>query len=277
MAKIRQPNGPLVNGSSVLVKDPDIDAGLFAKFRRVPGFASFTLPDETGSTSETQLMDGVLSSAETAGVGTIVGSIGAIGGHATHRFLGAKRRNGQQVTVTIIKPAVNKDIVAKGFVAADSMEIKIPEASRAAIKASVREGMLLALGAAFSAGVVVYSDSAPQAAADAKFRPVLDVESDGSVVVVEAPIKTAIAENAAAKIFLRDAGVLFESINVTVNGFGDGDFQSGGRIQANISFAPGEVLPLRRVEWRLAGELEANGRTYAGEAVVAGPYDGVFA
>ena len=274
MPKIRQPNGPLVNGTSLLVKDPNIDAGLFTKFRRVPGLASFTLPDETGTTSEQQTMDGPLQSSETAGVGTIVGAIAATSGHATHRLLGAKRRDGQQVTVTIIKPAVGKTINAVGTTQAGGMEIAIPNANRAAVKSLVREGMLIAIGDNFTPGIHVYSDSDPEAADDGKFRPVLDVEADGSVIRVEAVYKSAIA---AKKLHLRQDGVLYESINVSVNGFGDGDFQAGGRIAANIAFAPDEVLPLKRVEWRLIGELAANGRDYSGAANAAGPYDGVFA
>ena len=111
MARNRQPTATQVNGAALLVKDPSAAVGsLFASYQRIPGLASFTLPDETGATNETQLMDGAIAFAQIAGVGTITGNIGAISGHPTHRFLAAKRRDGQNVQVTIVRPAIGRTI-----------------------------------------------------------------------------------------------------------------------------------------------------------------------
>ena len=276
MSRNRQPVGTQVNGAALLVKDPTIAAGLFTKYQRVPGMSSWTLPDETGSTTEEQLMDGPIATSQVAGVGTITGNIGALGGHATHRFLATKRRGGGNVTVTIIRPALKREITAKGFCAADSTVIQIPAAHRAAVKASVREGNLIALANDVTDGIVTFTDT-PEAGDDHKWRPVLAVKEDGSEIHVEAVIKSAILVGAAESIQLLTAGILYEGITATVNGFGDGDFQAGGSISANLSFSPAEALPVQRPEWRVAGDLRAPGHVYGGAEAATGDYDGVFA
>ena len=115
MPENKSPLGIVVNGAILQVKDPSLSAGLFSEYRRVPGLGSFTLPAETGSVNETTLMDGTVSAAQFKGVGTITGTVGALGAHPTHLFLDEKSLDGENVQVNIVRLAVpvNDIVVVK--------------------------------------------------------------------------------------------------------------------------------------------------------------------
>ncbi len=284
MALNRAPVGIQVNGAALLVKDPDVSSGLFSKWQRVPGLASFTLPDETGSTNETQLMDGSIAFAQIAGVGTITGSIGAITGHVTHQLLAAKRRSGGNLNITIVRPAI---AVANGQI---STSAKIGEAAdggksivtlTSTIVRSIKEGMLIAVtptaGSPGSTGYTAYN-AAASSANDPKFMEIVQVDDGGKVSV--APGFSVDIPNSAAvnnKYVVRQAGILYEDIVCSVSGFGDGDFQSGSAVSANVAFQPSSALPAFLPEWRIQSEFLANGKAHDGTAESDGPYDGVFA
>ena len=283
MARNRQPTSVQVNGVALLIKDADSNSGLFSSFQRVPGMANMTLPDETGGVNETQLMDGAISAAQIAGVGAITGSIGAITGHATHRFLANKRRNGGNVQVVIIRPATaSSTLDGAGSVSAAGRRINVVAGSRDSVKANIREGTLIALADAVTDGYIGYADGAPAATDDHKWRSTLSVAESGEYIELEAAIASAIAANSGEDIVYRRPGILYggdTGFVCAVNGFGDGDFQAGGAVSANLSLAPSEALPLMQPEWRDLGELrESTGPQYGGTASdVPGPYDGVFA
>ena len=253
MALQRSPTSIQVNGAALLVKDPTADDGLFSTWQRVPGLASFTLPDETGATTETQLMDGSISFAQIAGVGTITGSIGAVTGHPTHRFLADKRRSGGTVTIAIIRPspgnvfeAIDNAASAAAIVSdAGYSVISVVDdntsGSIAAVKAGVREGTLVALHTGAPAGYALYGDAA--VATMAKWQSVVRIDADSGKFWVSPGVSSAIAAASGTNLYARRPGVLFDNISCTVNGFGDGDFQAGGAMNANVSFAPGEALP----------------------------------
>ena len=274
MALNRAPGATQVNGAAMLVKGDD--EGLFASFQRVPGFASFTLPDETGSTNETQLMDGSIAFAQIAGVGTISGSIGSITSHPTHQWLAARRRDGRQITVTIVRPATEiiKQEVANVANAATGTIITFTGEEVAAIK----EGQLIAVGATGDAGsaaddvggAYVAYGATPTAADDHKFRSVISVDPDAKSVKVAPAITTALTAAASNIYSLRNAGILYANILCSVNGFGDGDFQAGSAIAANISLQPDSALT-RGVEWRILPDSGAL------ELAATGIFDGVFA
>ena len=98
-------------------------------YRRVPGLGSFTLPAETGSVNETTLMDGTVSAAQFKGVGTITGTVGALGAHPAHLFLEEKSLDGENVQVNIVRLAVAvKEIIvseASAVATAGSMTVSI--------------------------------------------------------------------------------------------------------------------------------------------------------
>ena len=262
MARLRSPTSVQVNGVALLVKDPDITTGLFSEYQRVPGLANFTLPDETGSTNETQIQDGSISFAQIAGVGTITGSIGAITGHATHRFLARKRRSGGNVTVTIFRPAVSlEDFVGSVGHGAGEGVLSFTGTAAERVKSLVKEGVLVAVGedsdtlGGMMSGVVVYDGPTPTATEDHYYRPVVAVDEDGATVEVEAVITTALTAAANNKASVRRPGIRYEGVSATVNGFGDGDFQAGGAMAANVSFAPSEALPVFSLDHRLLSEV----------------------
>ena len=247
----RLPTATQVNGSALLVKDPDKTAGLFSKYQRVPGLASFTLPDETGSTTATQLMDGSVEFAQIAGVGTITGSLGSVSGHATHTLLAEKRRSGGSVTVAIVRPAiligdaagqVGGDIaVAINGTAGFSVVTVTGAGGMAIIKNLIREGRL-----------VLIKSSAP--ASGDSWHGVLKVNDDGGKFSID-PGGAVIAKASGTSLYVRQAGYVLSGVNCTVNGFGDGDFQAGSAIAANLSLSPSEALPVRTRDPRLLAEM----------------------
>ena len=283
MALNRAPTAIQVNGAALLVRDPEVTAGLFTKYQRVPGFASFTLPDETGSTNETQLMDGSVAFAQIAGVGTISGSIGALTGHATHRFLAGKRRGGGNVTVTIVRPAVTI-IDGKGMGASNAADTHPPGSTTALIVAAngtaytlpasavvqIREGHIIGLDAGKTGaqagtmeGYIGYDvdDDDVAATDDKKYRSVLRVNAGASATKIEVEVKhvTGIpaqsTSNTENRFDVRSPGFIYQDIICTVNGFGDGDFQAGGALASNLSLQPAAALPTGAVETRLLSEF----------------------
>ena len=290
MAKRRTPVGITVNGASFLVKDPDASKGLFSKWQRAPGFSDFAMPNETGSTSETQLMDGPIQDSQAAGVGTITGDIGGYNSHATHRFLADKAQTQGTVLVTIIRPAQGlssgTDVKMTTAAAADSSDfIGVVDPTPADIVTLVREAHLLALGnsSATFKGFLGFKESegrttkGPVAGDDSKFRSVLSVPSSGGTVNLEVGLKTAVAAGSGNKYVLRRPGILYASVSAKVTGFGYGEFSQGSLLTANLQLTPSDLVPVHQTEWRIASELGASGLTYSGDASSAGDYDGVFA
>lgn len=255
MALKRTPSATQANGVAMLVKAGS--TGLFSNFQRVPGLANFTLPDETGSTNETQLLDGSVSFAQIAGVGTITGNIGAITAHPTHQWLAARRRAGDQITVTIIRPAsaVLDEVAANVSHPAGASGTDTILTFTGNEANSILEGQLVAVGASTDdlEAYIGYEET-PVAGDDHKFRSVLAVDPDTKKVKVAPRIVTALAGNATNRYSVRNAGLIYENILCTVNGFGDGDFQAGSAASANISFAPVSVLE-RGVEHRILSEF----------------------
>ena len=261
MALSRTPSSIQVNGAALLVKGES--TGLFSNFQRVPGLASFTLPDETGGTNEIQLMDGTVAYAQAAGVGTITGSVGAITAHPTHEWLAAKRRSGAQITVTIVRPAgsiVANEANSGAKNGAGGSDITFT----GSVVDSMREGQLIAVGGTADSftGYVSYNVT-PQAADDHKFRAILQVDPETKTVAVSPSISTALAAASGNKYSLRSPGIVFANIPCTVNGFGDGDFQAGGAMSANISLQPSGALG-RAVEWQVLSELAASSSAFDG-------------
>ena len=246
----RLPTATQVNGSALLVKDPDQTAGLFSKYQRVPGLASFTLPDETGSTTATQLMDGSVEFAQIAGVGTITGALGSISGHATHTLLAEKRRSGGSVTVAIVRPAIligdaggqlDNDIAVAAHGGAGFSVVTVTSGA-AIIKNLIREGRL-----------VLIKGSAP--ASTDSWHGVLKVNDDGGKFSMDPGAVSAISKAMGTALYVRQAGYVLSDVICTVNGFGDGDFQAGSAIAANLSLSPSEALPVRTRDPRLLADM----------------------
>lgn len=265
MSRSRAPTAIPVNGAAMLVRDPNSgtgDADIFRHYQRVPGLASFTLPDEVGTTNEVNLMDGNVATAQTAGVGTITGTLGSMVGHVTHRFLADRKKDGKEIDVSIIRPGVK---LSSGTIGvshpANGLLLTFPAAfGSTTVKQQVKEGTLVAVGATgdtLGGGVVIFGDTVA-AADDHKFRPVLAVSENGQLVKVEAAISTALNGGNSNKYEFRTPGVLYENIRCTVNGFGDGDYQSGGVVSGTISLQPILALPTQRPEYRTLAELRSD-------------------
>ncbi len=250
MALNRLPTSIQVNGVALLVRGGSAD-GLFSQWQRIPGLANFTLPDETGSTNETQLQDGAISFAQIAGVGTITGSIGAITGHAAHRFLAGKRRTGDEITITILRPAGSNvevpntdNAVAAEAAAAGKAKWTVDAGAQNSVKAALKEGTLVAAGA-----------TAP---AFGDFASVFRVNADGDFFETEPGPAAAVAKASGVDLYTRRPGIIYANVACSVNGFGDGDFQAGGAIAANVSFAPSEALPAQQVWFKDVTETAAD-------------------
>ena len=102
----RKPSGIRVNGVSIFVKDINATAGtLFENYVRVPGVGSITLPDEAAPQNDSIGVDGVVSAAGFAGVGSIAVPLPQVGQHPAHRFLEEKKGDKEPVTVKVRRPA----------------------------------------------------------------------------------------------------------------------------------------------------------------------------
>lgn len=259
MAKKRSPTATQVNGVSFIVKDPDASSGdFFNKYRRVPGLASFTLPDETGSSNEVQLQDGTVATAQAAGVGQITGTIGALTSHATHRFLSKKAKEGGNVTISIVRPAI--EVVAEttsdanNAVTASTAGVLTATGSvKETFKNQLKEGMIIAVGSAPGGGFTAY-DATLAANTDKNFRVVSSLNEDGGKVQLEVGFSAAVT-GTTAKFIIRRPGQVWKDISCTVAGFGDGDYQSGGVVQGTITLQPATALPVAGVEYSLISDF----------------------
>ena len=265
MPENKSPLGIVVNGAILQVKDPSLSAGLFSMYRRVPGLGSFTLPAETGSVNETTLMDGTVSAAQFKGVGTITGTVGALGAHPAHLFLEEKSLDGENVQVNIVRLAVAvKEIIvseASAVATAGSMTVSIMnKENQTDVQSSIRAGSLVAISAVHASptkqtsNTVVDYKEAANAANDLLWQPVWEVESDGSSFKV-APgflaVKT-VASNTSLIIQVRNPGRTYKDILCTVSQWDAGDFQNGQNVSGNITLTPSVALPRVQVEGRIS-------------------------
>ena len=266
MPENKSPLGIVVNGAILQVKDPSLSAGLFSEYRRVPGLGSFTLPAETGSVNETTLMDGTVSAAQFKGVGTITGTVGALGAHPAHLFLEEKSLDGENVQVNIIRLAVPvNDIILPAGVAtvatAGSMEVNIADdASQTLVKASIRAGSLVAISTPKAtpdkqtSNTVVDYKKALVGANDVLWQPVWEVESDGSSFKVAPGFMgvKATASGTSILIQVRNPGRSYNDVLCTVSQWDAGDFQNGQNVSGNITLTPSVALPRVQVEGRIS-------------------------
>ncbi len=268
MALNRAPTAIQVNGAALVVKGASTD-GALANWQRVPGLANFTLPDETGSTNEIQLMDGSVAFAQIAGVGSITGSVGAITGHPTHTFLAQRRRDGNEITATIVRPATDTvetaiaDSKVASVLASGIQTVTVTgEADARKAKNIIREGLLVAIHAQAD---LASSDFFPVLKANA------DIVGSGTTATYKFQLVGGVAVTAATglNIQTRRPGVVYPNIACTVNGFGDGDFQAGSAMAANVALQPAEALPVLTVEKRTLAEIAAVTTTGAWEVVFA--------
>lgn len=262
VAEQRQPRGIIVNGAYLFVKDPNAAAGkLFSAWQRVTGLSSFTLPAEVGGTNETQLQDGVLATAQLAGVGTITGAIGGRGLHVSHRFMEARKADGEAANIAIVKPCLARAaiIFATGTVVADPSSdaklgriIEVPTANRADVRRRVRAGDLVAIaGADADTAVDAAGALAPTnvldydgAQAAAGWQYVVYVERDGSFIDVAPGFGAAltIASSKYRAMYIRTPGLKSLDIAGVINGFDGGDWQNGQFVAGNFTFTPEEVV-----------------------------------
>lgn len=267
MALKRTPSAVTVNGVAFLIKDPDAEStDLFGKYRRVPGLASFTLPDETGSSNEVQLQDGTVATAQAAGVGQITGTVGALTPHPTHRLLSKKAKEGGNITVAIVRPAVEvlgeKTAAGAGITATTGGLVTATGTAKDDFKNLLSEGMLLAIGQTLSTSVIDY-DGTPASANLGHYRVVVSVNEDGGKVQLGVGFSTAPSASGNKYRIVR-GGQMFKDISCTVSGFGDGDYQSGGVVQSSITLQPVSAMPVPGIE----------GSTLADFSSTA--YDGAF-
>lgn len=265
MALSRTPTTILVNGVSLIITGgPDI-TGTTAL--RVPGIANFTMPDEVGSTTETQLQDGSVAAAQAAGVGSITGNIGAIGAHPAHQYLEARKTDQEQITVAVVRPAVEVQASRAGNIAAattgvlTAVDINNGLTAKALIEA-LRESQLIAIGASgatLGGGFVGISDS-PSSANQNYFRAIESIDTENDKVKVRPGYSTAIAAGATNIYTVRSSGLRYEGIVCTVAGLGSGDFQAGGNVNSNITLQPVSAV-VRNIEYRTLDEL-ASGNAY---------------
>lgn len=250
VATIRRPRGIPVNGAYVLVRDPSAaSTGLFAKYRRLSGLANFTLPNETGGTNETPLQDGVVSTASIKGVGTITGTIGAIGGDPVFEFMEEKSDSGEEMTMAIITLA--KDIT--DFAIADA---RVANANDRAItgigadnaKKLVRVGDLVFIGGAKPAAAKVLGreekttgNNPTEPATNAGWRRVMTVFENGTLIVTPGFAAAITADP--GRLYVRRPGRVYKDLLGVLNQYGKGDYQQGQVITAPVTFAPSDALP----------------------------------
>ena len=274
MPENKSPLGIVVNGAILQVKDPSLSAGLFSEYRRVPGLGSFTLPAETGSVNETTLMDGTVSAAQFKGVGTITGTVGALGAHPTHLFLDEKSLDGENVQVNIVRLAVPvNDIVVSGVsnvivIGTDVMTVNVTNTeNQDAVKSSIRAGSLVAVsalasptsdpkipGAKQASNVVVDYKAAVSAANNVLWQPVWEVETDGSSFKVAPGFQADKSTSGTMSLLIqvRNPGRTYKDVLCTVSQWDAGDFQNGQNVSGNITLTPSVALPRVQVEARVS-------------------------
>ena len=106
------------------------------------------------------------------------------------------------------------------------------------VKNLIREGRL-----------VLIKGSAP--ASTDSWHGVLKVNDDGGKFSIDPGAVSPISKASGTALYVRQAGYVLQDVICTVNGFGDGDFQAGSAISANLSLSPSEALPVRTRDPRL--------------------------
>ena len=254
---IRKPAGGVkVNGISFWVKDPNLSAGLFTNYIRIPGVGSITLPDESAPQTDTATLDGSIGSAGFAPVGTIAVPLPAASQHPAHRFLHKIRRTGGSVQFRAVRTAGNISPVVGwtgGSVTATALtndltikpglaNVLVAAANRANIKTKVREGHFIALAAALPADIEVVDYDAVGVAGNAEhWRAVVEVANDGDAVTVSPAFSAVVSST---KIFVRQPGMEWKDINCQVGQMGDGDAQAAGLVAGNLVLRPDVELPV---------------------------------
>jgi len=230
---------------------------------RVPGLANFTMPSETGSTTETQLLDGSVAAAQPAGVGSITGNIGAIGAHPAHQYLEARKQDNEQITVAVVRPASEIQAERAGNIAASTagiltvVDIAGSNGLTAAdLIAPLREGHLIAFGATADSigGGFVGLDTTLASGNDHHFRSIESIDPSNNKIKVRPGFATALTAGATNKYTVRSGGLRYEGISCTVSGLGSGDFQSGGNASSDITLQPVSAV-VRLIEYRTIDEL----------------------
>lgn len=271
MAINRSPLGAQVNGFLLQVQDPNEGTKLFKDYIRVPGLASVTLPAETGANNEITLMDGTVSAASFVGVGTISGSVGALGVHPSHQFMEQRSIDQKEVQCNLIRLAVNvlsldlaKEIFSLVDVSADKKLINIPSSSRNSVRSAVRAGSLIALAApaaspakTTSNSVVAY-DADASAANDILWQVCLEVEADGSKIWVSPGFSADVDMTAAFGSILqvRKPGRAYTNVLATVSQWDRGDYQNGQVVAGNYTLVPSSILPAVTPEGRITISLD---------------------
>ena len=268
MARKRDPIGITVNGAHLFVKDPNAAAAAFwGSFRRVPGLGSFTLPAEAGSVNEIALMDGTVAAAQARGVGTITGTIGALGAHPTHLFMEGRAGNQSPVQISIIRTAVGAgerelavgaDVTAPVGANGSSLIVIGDGGIQAWVNNSVRAGHLIAYSSDTSAGMVTMptdvfrSYDGSTLAAEGDWQTVMDVKDGGTEILVSPGFEVAVAVIAGepGMLWLRNPGRSYQEIVGVVNQWDAGDFQNGSVVSGNMSFTPSAALPVVTPEHR---------------------------
>ena len=280
MALKRSPTSIVVNGAYLRIKSASGGgkgaaeaAGLFADYVTVPGLGSWTMPAETGSVTETAIMDGSIAAPQFKGVGTITGAMPALGAHPSHQFLEQRSIDQQDIQIAIVKPASAgaqlavpsaDDIVIKAAANGRSQVDVVSAASRARIKQSVLWGHIVAFGkAAGAAGLAVdsrellaYNAAAAGAipAGGSAFHAVVAVEDDGSKFWIAPGLAAEEKPIVGAFVCFRNPGKRWEDLLVKVNQFDQGDFQSGSNVGSNFTFTPSTTVQAAIVEHRVEGK-----------------------
>ena len=297
----QDPNAIQANGSLVFVRDPSVSTGIFSKWRRMGGLGNFTLPAETGSVTETALLDGSISFANVAGAGNVSGVVGALNAGPVHDFMEYKKRNGEDIQLALIRPAegVAKLLrIAAATVLVDVSvsrnRINIPAAHQQTVKDSVLEGHIVAyrladdsgtepgdtiLVAPFRAGEGFASTTEGQTAKlaalgphDTKWHGIVEVAENGGWIDVApefgAAADIAVTGGKTGELIVRNPGRSYIPILGSVNQWDLGDVQAGAATVGNMQIALRGIAPEVRVERRLkeyiladAGYSDADGFT----------------
>lgn len=276
MALKRSPTSIVVNGAYLRVKDPQASPGdLFADYVTVPGLGSWTMPAETGSVTETAIMDGSIAAPQFKGVGTITGAMPALGAHVSHQFLEQRSIDQRDIQVEIVKHAVAVTSIDLGGAAGNVVDARAADAgtpnrsdiaiSKASdqltVKQSVLWGHILAMSAeaATAAELASVTGASPVLAYTSKgadgtqWRGIVTVAADGSMIRVAPAFVAAIttANNKFRRINVRNPGKRWTDVLVKVNQYDQGDFQSGSNVGSNFTFTPSTTVQAAIVEHRL--------------------------
>ncbi len=279
----RTPSGIQTTGSVLYIRSTKSGSTIFDKdYVRVPGLGSFTLPAETATTNETQMLDGSIASAGTKGVGTIPGSLGARNLGVAAQFLEAVSLSGASIRVRIVHAAELVGVLRLGAGSTIKSSAKAGNGSGEAsgkseisvlgsegqefVKSTLLEDYVVSVAATDLAaadtdlpednlsGSYVTYETVPAAFAANQWMSVFDVEEDGTKFFVAPGIIGSSNENAGVAVvtvqasksravFVRNPGLRWTDIICTVSQFDGGDFQAGGVISGNVTFQPKVTVP----------------------------------